>query len=193
MRLFPVMLVRHAAVAVPEGVCYGRTDVALQPGWESIASGLSVLAKGVLCRVLYTSPARRCRDMARFVAHATGMEIRVDQRLAELDFGGWEGRKWQDIDRAALDAWAADPAGFAPPGGESGQALRQRAQAFWQDMRAGGQNACVLSHGGPLRILSALARGVEPHLLASSMPQGFARVIMVPQHAPQPAYSHESP
>ncbi|MFT9259007.1 MAG: histidine phosphatase family protein [Acetobacter sp.] len=194
MRQFPVMLVRHAAVLAPEGVCYGRTDVALRPGWEAIASGLSVLAKGVLCRVLYTSPAQRCRDMARFVAHATGMEVRVDPRLAELDFGMWEGRKWQDIDRAALDAWAADPAGFAPPGGESGQALHQRALAFWQEIHKAGHNAFVLSHGGPLRILAALAHGREPHLLAPSMPQGFARVIMVPHHqAALPEYAHESP
>lgn len=39
----------------------------------------------------------------------------------------------------------------------------------------------MLSHGGPLRILSALAVGEQPELLAPSIPQGFARLFMVEQ------------
>ncbi|MFT8417964.1 MAG: histidine phosphatase family protein [Acetobacter sp.] len=183
MQSFPVLLVRHAPVLLPEGICYGRQDVALRPGWEKIVSGLSVLAKGVVCRVLYSSPARRCRDMAQRLALATGMELRVDPRLSELDFGQWEGLRWQDIERGQLDAWARDPAGFAPPQGESGHALCHRITEFWQDVQRRGDAACVLSHGGPLRILSALAAGEQPELLAPSMPQGFARLFMVEQGA----------
>ena len=183
MQSFPVLLVRHAPVLLPEGVCYGRQDVALRPGWEKIVSGLSVLAKGAVCRVLYSSPAHRCREMAQRLKLATGMELRVDPRLAELDFGRWEGLRWQDIERGQLDAWAADPCGFAPPEGESGLALCDRITDFWQDMHHKGEAACVLSHGGPLRILSALAAGEQPELLAPSMPQGFARLFMV-EHPP---------
>lgn len=111
---FPVLLVRHAPVLLPEGVCYGRQDVALRPGWEGLASGLAVLAQGAVCRVLYSSPAMRCREMAQKLAAATGMELKIDDRLAELDFGRWEGMNWQEISRAQLDEWAADPARFAP-------------------------------------------------------------------------------
>ncbi|MCP1242984.1 phosphoglycerate mutase [Acetobacter lambici] len=187
MQSFPVLLVRHAPVLLPEGVCYGRQDVALRPGWEKIVSGLSVLAKGAVCRVLYSSPAQRCREMAQRLAQASGMELRVDPRLAELDFGRWEGLRWQDIERRQLDEWARDPSGFAPPGGESGLALCQRATDFWQDMHHKGEATCVLSHGGPLRILSALAAGERPELLAPSMPQGFARLFMVEQKVVRPA------
>nr|WP_212375032.1 histidine phosphatase family protein [Acetobacter persici]MBS0963012.1 histidine phosphatase family protein [Acetobacter persici] len=176
---FPVLLVRHAPVMVPEGVCYGRQDVALRPGWERVTSGLAVLAQGAVCRVLYTSPAARCQQMARKLAASTGMEMRIDPRLAEMNFGEWEGRLWQDIDRGLLDAWAADPEGFVPPGGESGRALCHRVRAFWQEVQQASTPACVLSHGGPLRVLSALAAGTPPALLAPSMPQGFARLFMV--------------
>ncbi|MCG4260249.1 histidine phosphatase family protein [Acetobacter senegalensis] len=178
---FPVLLVRHAPVLLPEGVCYGRQDVALRPGWEGLASGLAVLAQGAVCRVIYSSPAMRCREMAQKLAAATGMELKIDDRLAELDFGRWEGMNWQEISRAQLDEWAADPARFAPPGGESGMALSQRARAFWQDIKDAGVPACVLSHGGPLRVLSALAEGRQPELLSPSMPQGSARLFMVAQ------------
>lgn len=176
---FPVLLVRHAPVMVPEGVCYGRQDVALQPGWEGVTSGLAVLAQGAVCQVLYTSPAARCQQMAHKLAASTGMELRIDPRLAEMNFGDWEGQLWENIDRGLLDEWAADPEGFVPPGGESGRALCHRVRAFWQEVQQEGAPACVLSHGGPLRVLSALAAGAPPALLAPSMPQGFARLFMV--------------
>ncbi|ANA14511.1 MULTISPECIES: histidine phosphatase family protein [Acetobacter] len=179
MRSFPVLLVRHAPVQVAQGICYGRQDVALSPGWESIVSGLSVLAKGAVCQVLYSSPAQRCWQMAQRLAQSAGMELRVDHRLAELNFGRWEGVRWQDIDRTLLDEWAQNPEGFAPPEGESGQDLYQRIQSFWREVRQREENVCVLSHGGPLRLLSAFAGGYKPHLLAPSMPQGFARLFMV--------------
>ncbi|MGX7344593.1 histidine phosphatase family protein [Acetobacter pasteurianus] len=179
MRSFPVLLVRHAPVQVAQGICYGRQDVALSPGWESIVSGLSVLAKGAVCQVLYSSPAQRCWQMAQRLAQIAGMELRVDHRLAELNFGKWEGVRWQDIDRTLLDEWAQNPAGFAPPEGESGQDLYQRIQSFWHEVRQREENVCVLSHGGPLRLLSAFAGGYQPQLLAPSMPQGFARLFMV--------------
>lgn len=181
MRSFSLLLVRHARVQVPQGVCYGRTDVALHPGWEKIVSGLSVLARGVGGRVVHTSPAQRCLNMARRLASATGMELRVDDRLAELDFGQWEGKSWQEIGRAALDEWAASPEHFTPPGGESGQVLRQRVRAFWRDLSEVGTAACVVSHGGPLRVMSALAEGHGPDLLRPSMPQGSARLWQVEQ------------
>ncbi|KDE19559.1 phosphoglycerate mutase [Acetobacter aceti 1023] len=179
MRSFPVLLVRHAPVQVAQGICYGRQEVALRPGWESIVSGLSVLAKGAVCQVLYSSPAQRCWQMALHLAKSAGMELRVDHRLAELSFGKWEGLPWQDIDRTLLDEWAQNPESFAPPEGESGQDLYKRIRSFWHEMCQREENVCVLSHGGPLRLLSAFAGGYQPQLLAPSMPQGFARLFMV--------------
>ena len=35
--LFQVALLRHPPVSLPAGTCYGRTDIALAPGWESWA------------------------------------------------------------------------------------------------------------------------------------------------------------
>lgn len=185
---FPVLLVRHAPVLLPPGICYGRQDVGLRPGWEGVASGLSVLAQGAFCRVLHTSPAARCREMAEKLARSARLELCIDPRLAEVDFGQWEGMNWDSISRNQLDQWAADPVSFAPPGGESGLSLLHRTRAFWQDVCKAGVAACVLSHGGPLRLLSALAAGQTPELLAPSMPQGAARLFLVPQAAGQESH-----
>ncbi|WP_338029686.1 histidine phosphatase family protein [Gluconacetobacter tumulisoli] len=175
-----ILLTRHPPVDVPPGTCYGRHDVALLPGWQGRADGLAVLARGAGCRVIHASPAGRCRLVAERIAARAGIALHADPRLAELDFGAWEGRSWQDIDRATLDDWAADPEGFAPPGGETGRDLRQRVQSFWQDLLAQGVPACVLSHGGPLRLMEGLAAGRRPDLLAPAMRQGGARLHAVP-------------
>jgi alpha-ribazole phosphatase len=97
------------------------------------------------------------------VADAIG-PARVDRRLLELDFGEWEGCAWDDVPRIALDAWAADPWGFAPPGGETGAALVGRTRSFATEIATG--DHVVVSHGGPLKVLRHILRGASIDLLA---------------------------
>ena len=157
-----VLLVRHTAAEVAPGLCYGRRDLALSAEGEIAAARLArSLQEAAIARV-YTSPARRCRALAEAVSRAPC----PDPRLQELDFGAWEGRTWEAIGRAALDRWAADPAGFAPPGGESGAAFHHRVGAFARDVLRRGEDAVVITHGGPLRLLPALLRGEAGDLLA---------------------------
>jgi alpha-ribazole phosphatase len=166
-----VVLVRHPAPDIAAGVCYGRLDVPLRAG-ATLASSLPALD---LARI-WTSPSQRCRA----VAEAMARPLRVEARLLELDFGAWEGMAWDAVPRAALDAWAADPLGFAPPGGESGAALLARVRAVHRDLLAAGEDCAVISHGGPLKLLAALLRGDPPDLLAPAPPIGSVQVVAVP-------------
>ena len=161
-------LVRHPPV-VSGGRCYGRTDLLPDPA-EAVA-----LAERLrpLAGLVWTSPARRCRD----VAAALGPH-QVDDRLAELDFGEWEGRLWDGVPRPALDAWVLDPWRFAPPGGESGGALATRVQAFHRALPPG--RHVVITHGGPLKVLRALARGKPIDLLAPASPPGSIECFIRP-------------
>ena len=94
----------------------------------------------------------------------------ADDRLMELDFGAWEGLPWDDVPREALDAWAADPWAFCPPGGETGAALVARIRAFWSDLPMG--DHILISHGGPLKVLAALATNQPIDLLAPAPAPG---------------------
>ena len=150
-----ITLVRHPAVDAA-GRCYGRTDVPLADAGSVRPLAARLAGSG---GTVWTSPSTRCRC----VAEALGA-YRVEARLVELDFGAWEGRDWGEVSRPALDAWAADPWGFAPPGGETGHALVLRVQAFHRDLPPG--NHVVISHGGPLKVLVALIEGRPVDLLA---------------------------
>lgn len=124
-----------------------------------------------------TSPLRRCLSPAEALAAALDIPLQVDPRLAELDFGDWEGCSWSEVPRAALDRWAADPVGFAAPGGETGAALIVRVRAVLADLLDQAKSCLVVSHGGPLRLLGPMLRGEPPELLAPAPALGSLQTI----------------
>ena len=104
---------------------------------------------------------------------------------ARIGFRRLEGRPWLALPRAEVDRWIADPLRHSPPGGETGAALIARVRAFLGALGDGAH--VVVSHGGPLKVIAALAAGREIDLWAS--PPGFGTVteaIIVPP-APRPA------
>ncbi len=154
-------LVRHLAPSVAPGVCYGRTDLAVDPALQaqSLAALRAQLPDGAS---LYSSPLQRCAGLA----HALfGARVVLDERLVELDFGDWEMRRWDDIDRAGVDAWAADVAHYRPGGGESVFDMAQRIAAFEADLPEHGE-VIVVCHAGTIRLLGARLRGLDPHAMA---------------------------
>ncbi|HOB46072.1 MAG TPA: alpha-ribazole phosphatase family protein [Zoogloea sp.] len=150
-------LIRHPRPAVEPGICYGQTDLGLAEPVDAVAARLRPLLPESFA--LYASPLRR----ARLLAEALGTP-QLDPRLKEIHFGDWEGRSFDDIGQAALDAWAAAPLDFAPPGGESPRQMSARAHAFLADLCAAPSvpAAVVVAHGGPLRALAGKLLGLPP-------------------------------
>ena len=146
-------LVRHPRPLVAPGICYGRLDVAAENPDAAAESLRAEIPPGL---PVWTSPLRRCRVLAERL-HAAPV---VDGRLSEMHFGDWEGMAWDDIPRAALDAWAADVGGYAPPGGESPAELQRRALAFVAALAV--PEAVIVTHAGVIRTLVAHRRGLPP-------------------------------
>lgn len=152
-----LFLMRHPRPDVENGVCYGRTEVPLVAGWEAdLAARMGELA-GV--RSIVTSPSVRCREPAEWLADALAVPVEHDERFMELDFGDWDGLRWEAFDGPEARAWAADFVNRAPPGGESLAALAER---VLDGIRAHGDRPgrLIVTHGGPIRTLLARARGL---------------------------------
>lgn len=155
-------LVRHLAPLVAPGVCYGRTDLPTDPAAQVLA--LPALRAALPAAApLYSSPLQRCAVLA----DALGSPVTLDARLAELDFGAWEMQAWDGIARAAIDAWAADVAGYRPGGGDSVADMAARIDAFYADIMAAKlQEAIVVCHAGTIRLLTARAAGLDVPAMA---------------------------
>lgn len=170
-----MLLVRHLPTDLPPGLCYGRLDP--PPGAAADPAALLETLQVWRGLPIWSSPSRRCQDLAAFLAGALDARLRLEPRLQELDFGAWEGRPWDEVPREALDAWATDPWGFAPPGGESGAALVARMRQLLHDLPPA---AILVSHGGPLKVLAALLRGEAVDLLSPAQPMGSVLLCPAP-------------
>lgn len=146
-----LFLLRHPAVSVPAGICYGQSDVGLADDVQALAKRLRPALPETL--LIISSPLSRCR----LLAEALGPS-QYDPRLMEMNFGDWELRSYDSIERSLIDDWAAAPLAFRPPGGETAAEMAERAQAAAQEwiIRAQGMPLLIVSHGGPLRAIMGM-------------------------------------
>ncbi len=146
-------LIRHPTPQVATGICYGRTDLALA---EDVAAAAARIAPQLPPQApVFTSPLQRCRQLADALHPAP----RSDPRLQEMNFGAWEMRPWSQIQHEALDGWAANPLGYAPPAGETVAQLQARVQEFVRELRGEGlQRAVLVTHAGVLKVIVGRSR-----------------------------------
>lgn len=151
-----LVLIRHPAPVIATGLCYGSSDLDADPA--ALAAALAALPAQLPPQAdalaIHSSPLRRCTALAGPLAairHARPPVL--DARLAEMDFGQWEGRAWDAIPRAEIDAWAQDPVHYAPGGGETVLQVAARVAGFLADCE---DDAIVVCHAGTIRLLTAL-------------------------------------
>jgi len=153
-----LILIRHPQPQAEPGLCYGGTDLPALPGEPERV--LATLQAGAIIppdSPVYSSPLRRCTALANLLGRPT-----FDPRLRELHFGDWEMRRWDDIARADIDAWAADMAHYRPGGGESAAEAAQRVLAFRADLlQQQHQDAVIVCHAGTMRLLMAYESGMD--------------------------------
>ena len=152
-------LVRHGETSANlDGVWHGSTDTALTPrGREQAQRVAQYLATHRADAVaLYTSPLTRTLDTARAIGQAMGLEPRPEADLREYGLGAWEGRSYREIAEKEQfwQRMKSDPE-FAPPGGETPVAVRDRlVRALEQiDAAHAGERAIVVTHGGALSMV----------------------------------------
>ena len=156
-------LLRHAPVDAAAGLCYGATDLSCITGrTEAVAETIaSLLPAGIAVR---SSPLQRCATLAGAVARKRPdlSPPSFDARLAEMDFGAWEGQPWDAIARGDFDAWMNDFAqARAGAHGESTALFMARVGAAWDDWLDAKRDALWVTHAGVMRAVLLLQQGVR--------------------------------
>ena len=107
----------------------------------------------------YASPARRAVETAR----ALGLEPELMPEFGEQDFGGWTGRRHDELAASGGETYAqfwSDPARRRPPGGESFEDQVARVQLGLAPIGAG--PATLVVHSGTIRAALCIALDLSP-------------------------------
>ena len=168
MRLW---LVRHATPLVEAGTCYGALDVPAdeQATQQAALALVQALPPGA---VLRTSPQRRCMQLTDALrALRPELSVAADARLREMDFGAWEGQRWDALDPLRIQAWTDNFAHYRPGGGESVHDFMGRVTNAWDDARASGHSDLAwITHAGVIRAAHLLHAGRVPVTAAAQWP-----------------------
>jgi len=200
MRLF---LVRHAeSLGNREMRLQGRRDFPLtEQGWHQVAALAARLAALPLAAV-YASPIRRAMDTAAPIAEQVRLDVRIEPRIQEYDFGeALSGLTWREIrerEPALIEALLGSEADFpCYPGEEGREPFRQRVRgAMWEIVgrHEADEAVVVVTHAGPITVflLEALGRpyrrpipfaidnaSVTTVEFNSNAPPNFPRAVLV--------------
>ena len=154
-----VTLIRHGPTRWNlEGRIQGRRDMPLDDhGRRAVAQWRLPAALGDAA--WYVSPLARARD----TAEALGIvDARVEPRLAEMDWGEWEGERLTALRERLGEGFRCNESrglDFLPPGGESPRMVMERVRSWLIEVAASGDPSAAITHKGVIRAVFADATG----------------------------------
>lgn len=144
-----IYLIRHTATVCDKGICYGHSDVDLAPTFEMELKVIKNKLSNIEDLVFFSSPLKRCSILAQ---RLTNSSVYIDDRLKELNFGDWELKSWNSIDKHELQKWINDYVNVTCPNGESLTDLYNRSVNFVKDLKEKKyEKLAIITHAGVIR------------------------------------------
>jgi len=136
----------------------GRMNSPLTARGKAQAKTQKKLLSGVkyLPPVAHVSPQERAAQTAE-IALDPDVQVLIDDRLQEIDFGAWEGVTREDIKSQITCTFESGLWNFQSPGGEDFAALSKRVQGFLASLDA---PAIVVTHGTTSIVLRGMWLGL---------------------------------
>lgn len=131
------------------------------------AAALARRLAGEEVHAIYASDLRRAWETAAIIGAACGQPVHPEPRLREIDFGAWEGLRYDEIQAQYaqhLAAWLDDPMNIAIPDGGTLADIVTRIKSLLSEVTSTHPEETVLlvAHGGSLQVLLSLALGLAP-------------------------------
>lgn len=177
-------LVRHGQTEFSrENRFCGTSDPALTDVGQAMADALAGAYASTPWDAIYTSPMIRARQTAAPLERLAGVTATVEDGLAEIAYGEWEGltvdetkARWPE----AYAYWADDVASRGTPGGETAFHVAARAMRAVEAIRTrhATGNVLLVSHKATLRIITCALLGLDVRLFRERIAQPVAAVSM---------------
>jgi probable phosphoglycerate mutase len=157
-------LLRHGEHNVQGRICAGRMPgVVLSERGRAEAEGAASRLSGAGVAAIYASPLERTRETAEIVGRHLSLPVNVLDDLAELDFGEWTGKTFDEVRKdPRWPEWASHRSLSCIPGGETMRAVQRRVVEALMEMRAQhpDEAVVVVSHGDVIRAALVFALGM---------------------------------
>ncbi|MDR2913911.1 MAG: alpha-ribazole phosphatase [Tannerella sp.] len=175
-----IYLIRHTSVDVPQGVCYGQTDVPLKPSFEEEAAIIKKQLLPVSFDAVYTSPLSRCTRLATYCGYPNAER---DERLKEMFMGDWEMQVFDEINDPQLQEWYDNYLHVPTRNGESYQDLLARVSSFFKELvihakKNNHQKIAVFAHGGVLLCAQIYVGVIAPTNALQKLPS-YGEIIRI--------------
>ena len=150
-------LLRHGE-CMGDNIYRGVSDVALtETGKRQMQTAIKSLNDNHWQHII-SSPLSRCQDFAQSLAHQRSLQLTIEPRLKEIDFGDWDGHDINEVYRSSphtVDAFYLDKENPCAPNGEPLNSFKTRVIAALNDMvqRHKGQHILTIQHGGSIRMI----------------------------------------
>lgn len=157
-------IVRHARTEANAG---GRLQGTLDLPLDEVGLAQAAALPGIVRDIdrVVCSPLLRARQ----TASVFGIEPTVDERLREVDYGPFEGKRIVDLPQEMWRRWITD-LDYAPDGGESLRAMSDRVVEVLEELCAEAEerHVVVVTHATPVKAAMAWALGVDVGIAARS-------------------------
>jgi len=181
-------LIRHGeSVSNQAGRVQGQADVELSALGKTQAEQVAAWSRSIavppgrsVIGEIWSSPLRRARETAAPIAAALGLEVLVEERLAELHAGIFQGHLWADLEATfpeEVARWRSGDVDYRIPGGESRAQLAARGRAALEALASRDTpGMIVVAHGGVLTAALGSMLGREHPLLAAAAERPFTKL-----------------
>lgn len=169
-----IYVLRHTKVDYPSGICYGQLDVPLADTFTRECNTYRNALPSEFDAV-FSSPLSRCLALAN---ELNNYKVVTDDRLLEMDFGEWEGKKWDDLEQKKLHKWMKNVVEIKPPKGENLNEVFQRTCSFLAEIRKMNcDKIMIVTHAGIIRCIWAYLLEIDIKN-CFRIPVGYGEVLV---------------
>ncbi|MDD4578671.1 MAG: histidine phosphatase family protein [Anaerolineaceae bacterium] len=160
---------RHAQTdANAKHYLQGQSDGVLNETGLAQAAYIAAQLRPFFVDKIYSSNQKRALATAAAIANEHDLPVETDPRLQEWNCGEWDAMPAVDFQRMIAEQ-GLTASTLEPPGGETFQQVRSRAEAALADIiaQSEGKSVLITSHGDFIRSMIGVLMGIEADVVTN--------------------------